>query len=220
MNLLRVLEPEVMDTAEEAAEYDGMDHSAVNQLFVDDFLKAYPNPKRVLDLGTGTALIPILLCQQHPQVRVVGIDLSHHMLEVGRRHVSAAGLADRIELQVVDAKRLPFDDQQFDAVISNSIIHHIPDPRSVLGESVRVTRPGGYLFFRDLLRPDDEDQWNTLVATYARHESERARQLFADSLRAAFRLDELREMIKLLGYDPESLIATSDRHWTWGAERS
>ena len=64
----RILEPEVMDSADEALEYDRMDHSHVNRVFVDDFLSAFvrddmPNrlPYRIFDAGTGTALIPIEL---------------------------------------------------------------------------------------------------------------------------------------------------------------
>ena len=66
----RVLEPEVMDTPEEASDYDRMDHSEVNRRFASDFFSACPNPTGViLDVGTGTAQIPIEMCRQHPAVR-------------------------------------------------------------------------------------------------------------------------------------------------------
>jgi hypothetical protein len=57
--LNRTLEPEVMDTAADALDYDRMDHREVNRRFVDDFLAAAPDLSDVLDLGTGTAQIPI-----------------------------------------------------------------------------------------------------------------------------------------------------------------
>jgi hypothetical protein len=66
--LSRILEPEVMDTTEEARDYDSMDHSAVNRLFVEDFFRVFPrfqNP--VLDVGTGTAQIPIQFCLASPR---------------------------------------------------------------------------------------------------------------------------------------------------------
>ena len=74
----RVLEPEVMDTAQEARDYDAMDHREVNQRFRDDFLAFYgAGPLgRVLDVGTGTARIPILLCQEDARPQVVAVDLS------------------------------------------------------------------------------------------------------------------------------------------------
>ena len=63
----RVLEPEVMDTPSDAHDYNTMDHSAVNRAFAADFISFCPAPSSpILDVGTGTALIPIELCRQHP----------------------------------------------------------------------------------------------------------------------------------------------------------
>ena len=104
--LPRVLENEAMDTIEEAVEYDRMDHSGVNGRFVADFLQVH-GPCRggeILDVGTGTARIPIALCQADASTRVVAIDLSETMLEIGRRNVAEAGLSDRIRLRKVDGK--------------------------------------------------------------------------------------------------------------------
>src|SRR5690242_20552286 len=126
MVLERVLEPEVMDSAEEARDYDSMDHSQVNQLFVSDLLAFHSSPVRVLDVGAGTAQIPIELCRRHADVRVVAIDMAEHMLELGRRNVERAGHAARIELRLCDAKQMPFGGASFDCIISNSIVHHIP----------------------------------------------------------------------------------------------
>ena len=90
--LSRVLEPEVMDTPEEARDYDAMDHAAVNRAFVADFLAVWDGRDPILDVGTGTAQIPIELCRQSPTARVVAIDLAEHMLRVGRDNVRRAGL--------------------------------------------------------------------------------------------------------------------------------
>src|ERR687886_37676 len=93
--LPRVLEPEVMDTSEDARDYDAMDHSAVNRAFVEDFLGVWDGLNPVLDVGTGTAQIPIELCRRSPAARVVGIDLAEHMLAVARDNIRRAGLAER-----------------------------------------------------------------------------------------------------------------------------
>ncbi|MCS7045870.1 MAG: class I SAM-dependent methyltransferase, partial [Gemmataceae bacterium] len=85
--LTRVLEPEVMDSAAEAEDYDAMDHAAVNRAFVADFLKHWDQVGTVLDVGGGTARIPIELCRQIPTANVLVIDLAGAMLEVGHRHV-------------------------------------------------------------------------------------------------------------------------------------
>jgi ubiquinone/menaquinone biosynthesis C-methylase UbiE len=229
--LPRVLETEAMDTLEEAVDYDSMDHSEVNRIFVADLLAANPSAGHqrcpaewagegeMLDLGTGTAQIPIELCRQDPSARVLAIDSAAHMIEVGRRNVREAGLTDRIRLERVDAKQLPYRDGQFAAVMSNSIVHHVPDPRQVLGEAWRVAAAGGLLFFRDLLRPEDDQTVHRLVDTYTVGANPHQRQMFEDSLRAARTVDEMRQLVAEFGQKPDSVQATSDRHWTWAARR-
>jgi ubiquinone/menaquinone biosynthesis C-methylase UbiE len=213
--LPRTLEPEVMDSPEEARDYDAMDHAAVNRVFVADFLAVWDGHNPILDVGTGTAQIPIALCGQAPAARVVGIDLSQSMLQVGRENAARASLADRLELRHCDAKKMPFAAASFAAVISNSIVHHIPEPGRVLAEMVRVVRPGGVLFIRDLLRPPEQMTLVHLVNTYAGDAKPHQRQMYLESLRAALALDEVRDLVAALGFDPATVRQTTDRHWTW-----
>jgi ubiquinone/menaquinone biosynthesis C-methylase UbiE len=213
--LARVLEPEVMDSPEEARDYDAMDHSAVNRVFVDDFLAAWDGRNPVLDVGTGTAQIPIELCRRDPRATVVAADLAEQMLVVGRANVRRAGLEDRLRLERCDAKRLPYGAARFGAVMSNSIVHHIAEPGVVLAEMVRVVQPGGMLFIRDLLRPDNEDELRRLVAAYAGDANAHQRQMFADSLHAALSLAEIRSLVTALHFDATGVRQTTDRHWTW-----
>lgn len=213
--LPRVLETEVMDTAEEARDYDAMDHTEVNRLFVKDFLAGWTGSNPILDVGTGTAQIPIELCRQDPHAEIIAIDLAEHMLALGRRNVAAAGFADRLRLELVDAKGLPYEAGRFGAVISNSIVHHIPEPVQVLRDMWRVLRPGGGIFVRDLLRPADLTSLDRIVSTYAGDSNAHQQKLFRDSLHAALTLDEIRVLVQQLGTDPASVRQTSDRHWTW-----
>jgi ubiquinone/menaquinone biosynthesis C-methylase UbiE len=217
--LPRVLEPEVMDSPEEAHDYDAMDHTAVNRVFVADFLAGWVGAVPILDLGTGTAQIPIELCRQAAAAPVVAVDLAEHMLRRAAENVRRAGLDDRIRLERCDAKRLPFPDSAFAAVISNSIVHHIPEPAAVLAEAVRVLRDGGLLFVRDLLRPESDAQVQHLVATYAAGANAHQQQMFEDSLRAALDLAEVRALVSALGFDPQGVRQTTDRHWTWQARK-
>jgi len=209
-----------MNSSQEALEYDSMDHRAVNQKFVEDLLSVCPSPGDTLDLGTGTAQIPIALCRAEPECRVLAADAAISMLELARYNVEAAGLINRIQLTHVDAKSLPFEDGMFLTVMSNSIVHHIPEPAAVFAEAVRVTAGGGLLFFRDLLRPDEEATLNQLVATYAADCNEHQRRMFAESLHAALSLDEVRELVAQLGFAASTVTQTSDRHWTWSARKS
>jgi ubiquinone/menaquinone biosynthesis C-methylase UbiE len=221
MPLHRVLEPEVMDSPEEASDYDAMDHAEVNRVFVSDLLAMIGEDEAdILDLGTGTALIPIELCSRLRNCRVMAADAAVSMLELARYNIEVAGLISRIELAQVDAKGLPFKDGLFDVVMSNSIVHHIPEPVHALREAFRVVRPGGLLFFRDLLRPEDEKQLATLVQTYAGSANDRQQKMFAESLHAALSLDEIRELVSSFGFDAQTVTQTSNRHWTWSARRS
>jgi ubiquinone/menaquinone biosynthesis C-methylase UbiE len=225
MALPRTLEPEVMDTEEEARDYDAMDHAQVNTRFCEDLLAmcAGATPGRVLDVGTGTARIPIELCRRDARVEVHAIDLARHMLMLGERNVARAGLEGRIRLGQLDAKATPWAAGTFDTVLSNSIVHHIPQPQRVLREMWRLVRPQGALFVRDLERPDDARRVAALVETYAplpdvppeiRAMYQRQRALFEASLFAALTAGEVRAMVEPLGIPAGAIQTTSDRHWT------
>ncbi len=217
--LQRVLEPEVMDSPEEASNYDAMDHHVVNQQFVADFLAVWDGQDPILDVGSGTAQIPIEFCRQSAHGSIIGIDLAEHMLQLGRKNIDEAGFAARIRLELANARSLPYDAGSFPAVISNSIIHHIPEPYVALAEMARVVMPEGTLFIRDLLRPIDEASLHILVDTYAGEANDHQRQMFRNSLRAALNTAEVQSMVARLGFDPDGVQQTSDRHWTWVGRR-
>jgi len=219
----RVLETEVMDTADEAREYDAMDHREVNARFCDDLLATGSIGPRVLDVGTGTALIPIALCTRAANVHVVAIDLAKHMLDLGEKNVQRAGFANRIMLERVDAKRMPYEDASFATTVSNSIIHHIPSPGAVFAEIHRVTEPGGLVFLRDLLRPENDAEVERLVSLYGggaprdasgQESWQRQRGLLRDSLKAALTTAEVVALARDAGMMSASVRVTSDRHWT------
>ena len=214
--LPRILEPEVLDTAQDARDYDAMDHSHVNARFVTDFLAFHGTSRggNYLDVGTGTARIPILLAKADENARIVALDLAEEMLVLARRNILEAGLESRVFPLLQDAKAIPRNDFEFEAVVSNSIIHHIPEPSYALSEMVRLTAPGGTLFLRDLERPENQESLDRLVQTYAGQESEEARSLFRNSLHAALTLDELTVLTNALGIPRSSVSRTSDRHWT------
>jgi ubiquinone/menaquinone biosynthesis C-methylase UbiE len=224
--LNRILEPEVMDTREEAIDYDSMDHAAVNRVFVGDFLEFVESSGlnfqkhemqqtfQILDVGTGTAQIPIELVSRTDGCNIVAIDLASEMLKVGRQNVIRAEAADRIDLQAVDAKNMPFPSNHFDAVISNSIIHHIPDPSRAMAEMLRVLKPQGVLFVRDLLRPEDRVTVDELVNTYTGNENAHQQKMFRESLCAALTLAETKKLLEEFQVSSEYVKQTTDRHWT------
>ncbi len=227
--LPRILEPELMDTDEDALQYDAMDHAIVNEVFVTDLLQALTDwslkrPVRtgsptlhILDLGAGTAQIPIELARRAPNVHVTAVDAAASMLVLARRNIAAAGLYDRITPILADAEHLPFGTASFPVVISNSILHHIPNPRDVVAEAIRITALGGLLFHRDLCRPHDETGLKRIVSTYAADATPYQRKLFADSLHAALTQGEMQKLIAKFGFATKTVRMTSDHHWTWAA---
>jgi ubiquinone/menaquinone biosynthesis C-methylase UbiE len=171
-------------------------------------------------LGTGTAQIPIEICRRCNRFQFVAVDAAPHMLEVAKQNISAATLTECIAVQLADAKTLPFIDQEFDGVISNSIVHHLAEPIVALREAIRVIKGGGLLFFRDLLRPANEAELMQLVDRYvppaeASEQLNHQRTMFANSLCASLTLAEIRNRIIQLGFPAASVQQTSDRHWTW-----
>lgn len=211
----RVLEPEVMDSWSEAVEYDSMDFSEVNRAFAEEAIAVLSRSEAmVLDAGTGTARIPILIAKQKPGWQIIGIDLSENMLKIGERNIKAAAVSSQVELARVDAKKLPYIDGQFDLVISNSIVHHLGDPLPFLCEVKRVLKPGGGIFLRDLQRPKNEADRDRLVEEYAGDCNQHQKKLFRDSLQAAFTLEEVQEMMNQALHGDIKVYSSSDRHWT------
>ena len=210
----RILEPEVMDTWLEATAYDAMDFESVNTAFATDAIDLDPYAIKILDVGTGTARIPILMCQQRPQYLITAVDLAQSMLIIGHRNVEEAGLNQRIRLERVDSKRMPYPDLEFDMVVSNSLVHHIPDPLLLFQEIRRLVRPGGAILIRDLIRPPSDSYLNEIVVEVGEDYDDHQRQLFRDSLKAALTLFEVQELIDRAGLDQVILTQSSALHWT------
>ena len=217
--LTRVLEPELIESQEEAFDYDAMDHLDANQKFVNNLLATERVAGEVLDLGTGPGHIPIEMCERTTRVQILAVDLSTAMLDIARGNIEVAEWTDRIQLDRIDAKKLPYADGRFACVMSNSLVHHIPTPSIMLKEAVRVTAPGGFIFFRDLVRPEDDATVRRLMDKYALDDNRHQRRMYENSLRAALTLKEIQAEVAALGFSPDTVRITSDRHWTWSTKK-
>jgi len=100
--------------------------------------------KYVLDVGCGAGVTPCYIAKRHG-CRVVGVDVSHRMVERSKERAKREKVADRVEFRVADAQDLPFEDALFDAVFTESVTSFPEDKQKAVNEYVRVTKPGGYV---------------------------------------------------------------------------
>jgi len=115
-------------------------------------LELVPAPL-VLDVATGTGRLPRAVLRQPAfQGRIIGLDLSRGMLRQAVRRT--AQFADRLTFIWQGASHLPFANDTLDAVTCLEALEFMPDPRQVLGELVRVLRPGGVLLLTNRVGPD------------------------------------------------------------------
>ena len=213
----RILEPEVMDDPEQALAYARADFEKENQGFVDRFLDYYPDftAGHVLDLGCGPADIPIRLARALPDCRVTGVDASPPMLALAEKSVRAAGLSDRIVLRCERFQDTVITDRA-DAVISNSLLHHVPNPLQFWYLVKKLAKPGGVVLVMDLFRPDSPEAAQAIVDQYAANEPAILRRDFYNSLLASFTEDEVAAQLAELNLSRLLIDVPDDRHWIVG----
>jgi ubiquinone/menaquinone biosynthesis C-methylase UbiE len=100
--------------------------------------------KVVLDVGCGAGQTPVYLAKTYG-CRVVGVDIVARMIERCEERAESAGVTDLTEFRVADAQDLPFDDDLFDAVITESVTALTEDIQRAVNEFARVTKTGGYV---------------------------------------------------------------------------
>jgi len=98
----------------------------------------------ILDVGCGAGQTPCYIAKRHG-CRVVGVDINERMVERSRERAEKEGVSDMVEFRVADAQDLPFQDDTFDAVITESVTAFPEDKQRAVIEYARVTKPGGYV---------------------------------------------------------------------------
>ncbi len=214
----RIPEPELMDEADQAHAYAEAEFSEANTLFMDCFRKLHPSPLyrvRILDLGCGPADITLRFAREYPACEVHGLDGANAMLEHGRAALRGnPDLTDRVSLL---HDRLPSErlaGQDYDVVVSNSLLHHLPEP-GVLWETIKqCAKPNAVVLVMDLLRPVTETAVDALVETYAMDAPDVLRNDFRNSLHAAFSVEEVEIQLLEAGLEKLEVEVVSDRHLT------
>lgn len=213
----RILEPELMDDPEQARAYARADFEKENQGFVDRFHEYFPDftEGRVLDLGCGPADIPLRFATRYPACHVVGIDASAPMIQLGEQAVKQAGMTARITLRCERFEQIAGANIA-EAAISNSLLHHLPNPLQFWHKLRQLVKPGSPVLVMDLLRPESPEEAQAIVDRHAAGESEILRRDYYNSLLAAFTEDEVTTQLARMNLTRLLIDVPDDRHWVVG----
>jgi len=211
----RILEPELMEDEFQALAYARADFADSNSNFVRHFteLAGRDFAGAVLDLGCGPGDIPLRLARACPRLIVHALDGSAAMLRLAREAAAAApeaaGRVDWVQ-GLVPGAVLPR--ACYDAVVSNSLLHHLADPAALWDTVRRYAAPRAPVVVMDLFRPASAEAAVAIVDTYAAGEAEILRHDFLASLHASFEPEEIQRQLAAAKLDGLGVQVVSDRH--------
>lgn len=215
MSLLiqRIPEPELMDNAEQAAAYAAADFAQSDAAFVQRFQEfvGAEFSGRCIDLGCGPGNISLRLSQSFPGSHITGIDGAYEMLSIALQR--AAELPNhRASLEFVHAC-LPYQAAEpFQAIVSNSLLHHLHEPMLLWNNLKQLAAPDCAVFIVDLRRPESTEAAQQLTDTYAADAPEVLRHDFYHSLLAAFTLEEVEMQLAAAGLAHLQVQPIADRY--------
>jgi demethylmenaquinone methyltransferase/2-methoxy-6-polyprenyl-1,4-benzoquinol methylase len=111
------------------------------------------NPRSVLDVATGTGDMAILAGKLLSAEKIIGIDISDGMLDIGKKKIEKLGVQQRIELLKGDSETIIFNDNSFDAVTVAFGVRNFQNLELGLSEIKRVLKPGGKLIVLEFTKP-------------------------------------------------------------------
>jgi demethylmenaquinone methyltransferase/2-methoxy-6-polyprenyl-1,4-benzoquinol methylase len=111
------------------------------------------NPKIVLDIATGTGDLAILMTATSAE-KIIGLDISAGMLDVGRKKIEGKKLSDKIEMILADSENMPFEDNTFDAITVAFGVRNFETLEKGLSEILRVLKPNGIFVILETSIPD------------------------------------------------------------------
>jgi ubiquinone/menaquinone biosynthesis C-methylase UbiE len=205
-----------MDSEAQTLAYAAADFDEANSLFTDYFRARFadlPASGRMADLGCGPGDITIRMAKALPEWRVTGLDAGENMLRRAQELLSASGMSNRVDFRLAYLPDPSLESGSWEAVVSNSLLHHLPDPQ-VLWRSIRqLGKPGAAVQVMDLIRPESEESARNLVELYASDAPDVLREDFYHSLLAAYTPVEVSGQLIEAGLDRLKIESASDRHW-------
>ena len=187
-------------------------HSRFVELFAEFFPGEIPTGY-VLDLACGPADICVRFARAYPHCLIHGVDGSEAMLRLGQIRLLEEQLEQRVQLfrSHLPTPELPRD--QYDVIISNSLLHHLSDPQILWNSVQQFGRSSAPVFIMDLIRPPSTTDARRLVHTYASGESEVLQRDFYRSLLSAYQTDEVECQLEAAGLKHLFMTMVSNRHW-------
>ncbi len=142
-----------------SGEYDGLNRLislGLDQKWRDNVVDmvAAQQPDTIMDIATGTGDLVIKMAQNTAASKLVGLDISSGMLEVGKIKVRQEQLDSRIEMVLGDSENLQFDNGTFDAITVSYGVRNFEDLEKGLAEILRVLKPGGILVVLETSVPE------------------------------------------------------------------
>ena len=212
----RYPEPELMDSEAQTLAYAAADFEEANRLFTEKFLQRFPDlaaEGAMADLGCGPGDITLRMADFLPGWQITGLDAGRNMLKLAEARLKASEAAPRVRFRLSHLPDPGLPEHAWQAVISNSLLHHLPSPRVLWDSIARLGEPGAAVQVMDLLRPESEAAAQRLVDEYAAGEPEVLREDFYNSLRASYTTVEVSEQLLKAGLDRLKIETPSDRHW-------
>lgn len=111
------------------------------------------NPKTILDIATGTGDLAILMTETNAE-KIIGLDISAGMLEVGQEKINVKGLNKTIEMVLADSENMPFEDNYFDAITVAFGVRNFENLEKGLSEILRVLKPNGVFVILETSIPE------------------------------------------------------------------
>ncbi len=212
----RIPEQELMNEPEQARAYAGADFEQPHTMFIGLFQETFPvvaARAQVLDLGCGPGDITFRFARAWPQCHVHAVDGSDAMLLLAEKALGREpSLQGRVHFLKGMLPELELPCPQYDIIISNSLLHHLPYP-AVLWQTVKAfAAPDAMIFIMDLKRPASIAEAARLRDTYAQGEPEVLRSDFYNSLLAAFAVNEIQAQLNEEGLAGFTIRVVSDRH--------
>ncbi|MBC8413400.1 MAG: class I SAM-dependent methyltransferase [Nitrospira sp.] len=210
----RIQEPDLMDTTEQAEAYAAADFSGPHNAFVSHFIDKFSKftTGNILDMGCGTGDVIMRFARSLPEVHITGIDGSDAMLIIASREISRHKMSSRIKLRKSYIPDPELSQKKYDAVISNSLLHHMNTPEKMWQTINETARDGAPILIMDLMRPANEDKVLEYVNKYAADAPAILQEDFHNSLLAAYTLDEVSTQLHSCGLGYLRVENISDRH--------